>query len=78
MIKRKVGRPKGSKNTKKRKEEKAVLKLAEIGSVVAKEHRLNNTIDHLNADIANLKHQIVGYKALISYLEFQLGLKGSQ
>lgn len=92
MIKRKVGRPKGSKNKmtkvefkkaidpsiQKRREAKAVLKLAEIGSVVAKETRLNHTIDQLNAEIANLKHQVIGYKALISYLEFQLGLKGSQ
>jgi hypothetical protein len=84
MMKRKVGRPKGSKNKKKtidssiQKHKEATLKLAEIGSVVAKEHRLNNTIDHLNADIANLKHQIIGYKAVISYLENQLGLKGSQ
>lgn len=40
--------------------------------------RLNNQINHLNIDIANLKHQIIGYKAVISYLENQLGLKASQ
>lgn len=40
--------------------------------------RLNNQINHLNIDIANLKHQVIGYKAVISYLENQLGLKASQ
>lgn len=40
--------------------------------------RLNNEIDRLRTDIANLNHQIVGYKAVVSYLEHHLGLKGSQ
>ena len=40
--------------------------------------RLNNALDHARTEIANLKHKEIGYKALISYFEHQLGLKGSQ
>ena len=40
--------------------------------------RLNNALDHARTEIANLKHKEIGYKALVSYFEHQLGLKGSQ
>ena len=40
--------------------------------------RLNNALDHARTEIANLKHKEIGYKALISYFEHQLGLKGTQ
>ena len=35
-------------------------------------------VNQKNDQIANLNHQITGYKAVISYLEYQLGLKKSQ
>ena len=39
---------------------------------------LEDTIDGKDLEIMELKHQIVGYKAVISYLEHQLGLGKSQ
>lgn len=39
---------------------------------------LHDTIDSKDIEIMELKHQIVGYKAVISYLEHQLGLGKSQ
>ena len=39
---------------------------------------LHETIDLKDIQIAELNHQIVGYKAVISYLEHQLGLEKSQ
>ena len=40
--------------------------------------RLEDIIDGKDIEIMELKHQIVGYKAVISYLEHQLGLGKSQ
>jgi hypothetical protein len=58
---------------------------AKLSSVVRKEienlHRsesLEDIIDGKDLEIMELKHQIVGYKAVISYLEHQLGLGKSQ
>ena len=39
---------------------------------------LQDTIDGKDLEILEHKHQIVGYKAVISYLEHQLGLGKSQ
>ena len=39
---------------------------------------LQDIIDGKDIEIMELKHQIVGYKAVISYLEHQLGLGKSQ
>ena len=39
---------------------------------------LQDTIDGKDLEILELKHQIIGYKAVISYLEHQIGLKNSQ
>jgi hypothetical protein len=39
---------------------------------------LQDTIDGKDLEILELKHQIIGYKAVISYLEHQLGLGKSQ
>ena len=39
---------------------------------------LQDIIDGKDVEILELKHQIVGYKAVISYLEHQLGLGKSQ
>jgi len=35
-------------------------------------------VDRLEKEIANLKHQIVGFRAVISYLEDLAGLRNSQ
>lgn len=40
--------------------------------------KLQDIIDDKDVQILNLKHEIVGYKAVISYLEHQLGLGKSQ
>jgi len=39
---------------------------------------LQDIIDGKDLEIMELKHQITGYKAVISYLEHQLGLNKSQ
>lgn len=39
---------------------------------------LEDAIDGKDVEILELKNQINGYKAVISYLEFQMGLKNSQ
>lgn len=39
---------------------------------------LEDAIDGKDVEIMELKHQIIGYKAVISYLEHQLGLNKSQ
>lgn len=39
---------------------------------------LEDIIDGKDVEIMELKHQITGYKAVISYLEHQLGLGKSQ
>ena len=38
----------------------------------------NGKVDRLEKEIANLKHQIVGFRAVISYLEDLAGLRNSQ
>jgi len=51
-------------------------------SAIRKERKdiesLYETIDVKDVQIAELNHQIVGYKAVISYLEHQLGFGKSQ
>lgn len=39
---------------------------------------LEDKVEALNAEVANLKHQIVGFRAVISYLEHHVGLETSQ
>lgn len=39
---------------------------------------LQDIIDSKDVEILELKHQVIGYKAVISYLEHQLGLSKSQ
>lgn len=76
--KKKPGRPKGSK-TKGLPFNPIDFHFNEVVSLNGKINSdLNVRIDELHANIANLNHQIIGYKAVISYLENQLGLKGSQ
>ena len=74
-----MSRPKKMTKTELKKTlEPSIEKLRFIQKISQETLRLNNVIDHLQADIANLNHQIIGYKAVISYLENQLGLKASQ
>ena len=40
--------------------------------------RLERDLESMSITVKNLKHQEIGYKALISYFEYQLGLKASQ
>ena len=39
---------------------------------------LEDKVEALNAEVADLKHQIVGFRAVISYLEHHVGLETSQ
>jgi len=39
---------------------------------------LEDRVESLNIEIANLKHQIIGFRAVISYLENLAGVKDSQ
>jgi len=75
MIKRKRGRPVGTKNKPKPLEQQiknwpAADRMPKVDCWAM----VNQKTDQ----ISNLNHQIVGYKAVISYLEYQLGLKISQ
>jgi hypothetical protein len=98
VIKKKVGRPLGSKN----KPKKIILSRSEVEFAnkvgvstkdyakqkikinketkkleAAQDARLNDLAyqQTLLARIKNLEHQAVGYRAVISYLSHQLGLK---
>ena len=62
-----------------------ISQAAKISAAVRKaiDHRpsiesLEDIIDGKDVEIMELKHQIAGYKAVISYLEHQLGLGKSQ
>jgi len=39
---------------------------------------LEDKVEAMSAEIADLKHQIVGFRAVISYLEHHIGLETSQ
>jgi len=75
---KKLGRPLGSKNKKRR-----VAKKVSNKDIAFKQDDVKKFIKNLNdsvvtdqeAIILNLEHQIVGYKAVISYLEYKLGKK---
>ena len=42
------------------------------------EERLQEIIDCKELENVNMRHQIIGFRAVISYLENQLGIKDSQ
>ena len=42
------------------------------------QQRLQEIIDRKELENVNMRHQIIGFRAVISYLENQLGIKGSQ
>jgi molybdopterin converting factor small subunit len=74
---KKRGRPLGSKNKRK------VAKKVGSKDTAFKQADVKKLIQNLNDSVAteqetiilNLEHQIVGYKAVISYLEHKLGKK---
>lgn len=73
---KKRGRPLGSKNKRRVAKKMAAkdkpFKQAEVYSLAEK--LLNDELfNELDVKIINLENQIIGYKAVISYLEFQLG-----
>jgi predicted transcriptional regulator len=80
-LSKKRGRPVGSKNKTKPEATKAFKQSATEAAV----HRLMDANLSLIKDnnqlikvIDNLEHQIVGFRAVISYLENRLGLASSQ
>jgi hypothetical protein len=42
------------------------------------QERLQAIIDRQQIENVNMRHQIIGFRAVISYLENQLGIKDSQ
>lgn len=75
VVKKKRGRPAGSKNKPQALEKQiknwpAEPRMPKSDCVAI--------VNAKNSLIAELNHQITGYKAVISYLEYQLGLKKSQ
>lgn len=64
-----------SKKTAAKKTTKADRKVASLESDIAIHNLLGEA---MRQKISEFEHQINGYKAVISYLEFQLGLKDSQ
>lgn len=82
---KKRGRPPGAKNKTKKvsnASQTPLDKLQKAHDKLKEEHLLhqrtaNTACNAFNNVIADLKHEIIGYQAVISYLENQLGLKKS-
>ena len=72
---KKRGRPPGVKN-KRTVRRKVVAKKAMVSQDAIKA-QVDFRTQHLETIIADLRHQIIGFQAVISYLENQLGLKKS-
>jgi hypothetical protein len=74
-VAKKRGRPLGSKNKRKvaKKAGSTVesFKQADVDRLLQKINK--NIVTDQESIIINLEHQIVGYKAVISYLEHKLG-----
>jgi predicted transcriptional regulator len=82
-LSKKRGRPVGSKN--KPKQKPAATKSIKRSSSAAAIHNLMDANLKLIGDnnqllkaIENLQHQIIGFRAVISYLESQAGLRATQ
>jgi hypothetical protein len=88
MTTKKRGRPVGSKNSPKwpnfiPRPESLQEKLKEWDrsdflNINVEKTNLQKVIDDKSFEVDRLNHQIIGYKAVISYLEHQLGLSKSQ
>jgi hypothetical protein len=69
------GRPPGVKNKTKRQVKTPLDKLK--AEYLSYQQDTNTVVNALNLRVKELKHEIIGYQAVISYLENQLGLKKS-
>jgi len=86
-VAKKRGRPVGSKNKPKKVKPAAASKtfkqaemqrLQKVGEIVGKNLELMKDNTELVSHINNLEHQIIGFRAVISYLEKQAGLRNTQ
>ena len=69
------GRPPGVKNKTKRQAKTPLDKLK--SEYLSYQRDSNTVVNALNLRFKELEHEIIGYRAVISYLENQLGLKKS-
>jgi hypothetical protein len=69
------GRPPGVKNKTKRQVKTPLDKLK--SEYLSYQRDSNTAVNALNMRVKELEHEIIGYQAVISYLENQLGLKKS-
>jgi hypothetical protein len=69
------GRPPGVKNKTKRQVKTPLDKLK--SEYLSYQRDSNTAVNALNMRVKELEHEIIGYQAVISYLENQLGLKRS-
>ena len=69
------GRPPGVKNKTKRQVKTPLDKLK--SEYLSYQRDSNTVVNALNLRVKELEHEIIGYQAVISYLENQLGLKRS-
>jgi hypothetical protein len=78
---KKRGRPVGSKNkrytrpSKKSAAKDALFKQFDPAATLEKIRAIDAMVADQERKIINFEHQIVGYKAVISYLEHKLGTK---
>jgi hypothetical protein len=86
-VAKKRGRPVGSKNKAQKTKPAAASKsfkqaelqrLRKVGEIVGKNIELMKDNTELVSHINNLEHQIIGFRAVISYLEKQAGLRNTQ
>jgi hypothetical protein len=80
-LSKKRGRPLGSKNNKtavKTKPFKRSVEQRVLHNIVDENLQLIELSKNLNKQLENLKHQIVGFRAVVSYLENRLGMASSQ
>jgi transposase len=77
-----VAKKSGSAQTFKRRAPKMVLSYdklpADAINRMTARVQMEDKVEALNVEIANLKHQIIGFRAVISYLEDLAGVRNSQ
>jgi hypothetical protein len=85
-LSKKRGRPIGSKNKAKpaakvktfKQSDVGMQRLKMVGEIVQKNLELIKDNTELVNHINKLEHQIIGFRAVISYLENQAGLRNTQ
>jgi hypothetical protein len=85
-VTKKRGRPVGSKNKTKpaakvktfKQSDADMQRLKMVGEIVQKNLELIKDNTELVNHINKLEHQIIGFRAVISYLENQAGLRNTQ